>query len=213
MDGIQSVDITLDSNEFWAPMSQSFTETNFFAVAAHEVGHAIGLEHVDDPTQLMNAVLSTDNLGSGDILGAQTIYGRDATDAPTPPGGAASPSVAGDDGGGGGGAGIALILGAIVALLAALFGGGAAGAVALAGTDGDDHGHDDDHGHGHDDDDDHDDDHGSVDPADSYGNDLIAFLDLSHLMGAGDGSAVDHTISVADVVWSEEDEDFVYSIG
>ncbi len=66
--------LSLDSDEEWAPFGE--TDLNFYAVAAHEIGHAIGLLHVDDPSQLMNALLTASDLGEGDIEGAQEIYGE-----------------------------------------------------------------------------------------------------------------------------------------
>jgi len=69
-----SADLSLDSDEEWAPFGE--TDLNFYAVAAHEIGHALGLLHVDDPTQLMNAFLTASDLGEGDIAGAQELYGE-----------------------------------------------------------------------------------------------------------------------------------------
>ena len=69
-----SADLSLDSDEEWAPFGE--TDLNFYAVAAHEIGHALGLLHVDDPTQLMNAFLTESDLGEGDIAGAQELYGE-----------------------------------------------------------------------------------------------------------------------------------------
>jgi hypothetical protein len=68
-----NADIILDTDEEWAPFGE--TDLNFYAVAAHEIGHALGLLHVDDPTQLMNAILFASDLGEGDIEGAREIYG------------------------------------------------------------------------------------------------------------------------------------------
>jgi hypothetical protein len=141
---ITDVDILLDSMETWSPLGPGGSD--FFAVAAHEIGHSIGLDHVKDPEQLMNAVLQTDELGDGDIEGAQYLYGTDEGDRmlDLPPDTesddeemAESDDGDGDgDGGGGGGSGggILLLLGGLVALVAGLFGGGgaAAGAVTLA---------------------------------------------------------------------------------
>lgn len=71
-------DLSLDSDEEWAPFGE--TDLNFYAVAAHEIGHAIGLLHVDDPAELMHTFLTASDLGDGDIEGAQAIYGE----APVP---------------------------------------------------------------------------------------------------------------------------------
>lgn len=67
-------DITVDSTEEWAPFGE--TDLNFYAVTVHEIGHALGLLHVEDETQIMNAFLTADDLGQGDIDGAQAIYGE-----------------------------------------------------------------------------------------------------------------------------------------
>lgn len=67
-------DLTLDSDEEWAPFGE--TDLNFYAVAAHEIGHALGLLHVEDPEELMNTFLTVSDLGPGDIAGAQAIYGE-----------------------------------------------------------------------------------------------------------------------------------------
>jgi len=200
-DRIIDADITMDNLETWSPDGEG-GGTDFFAVAAHEIGHAIGLEHVNDPTELMNPVLSTDVLGDGDIAGAQALYGADPGDATVPndpstaadPGGttaAAAPVDAGDDGGSSGGL-IALLLAALAALFTGLAGGGAGVgfAIAAAKKPEDDefaeHGagehaeiirHDDGHGHDHDHDHHHDHDHGE---------DLIELLDASYQDAAHD---------------------------
>ena len=66
--------LTFDSEEEWAPFGE--TDLNFYAVALHEIGHALGLLHVEDETQIMNAVLFADDLGEGDKAGAIEIYGE-----------------------------------------------------------------------------------------------------------------------------------------
>lgn len=126
--------ITFSSSIPWSPFGES-GGNDFYAVALHEIGHIIGLGHVNDPTEIMNPVISTDELGTGDIAGAQYLYGRDAGDAPEPPGeGPEAPVSAGlsggDGGGGGGGAG--LLVGLLAAIVALIFGGGAMAGVAIA---------------------------------------------------------------------------------
>ncbi|MBT8474900.1 MAG: matrixin family metalloprotease [Alphaproteobacteria bacterium] len=65
--------ITMDSLEEWAPFGE--TDLSFFAVALHEVGHVLGLEHVNDTSEIMNPVISTNTLGDGDIAGIIELYG------------------------------------------------------------------------------------------------------------------------------------------
>lgn len=170
-DQIFDVDITLDSTEIWDPTTGP--DLNFYAVAAHEIGHAIGLRHVADTTELMNDFLAAEDLGDGDVAGAQFLYGRDPGDAPastaqgTVTGIGTTGSVGGgDDGGSSGGGLIALLFGAVAALLG-IFSGGSGAAVAMAAFA----------NNKPEDDDDTLPEGGTVD--DSYGDDLIAFLDLS----------------------------------
>ncbi|MEL7025941.1 MAG: matrixin family metalloprotease [Pseudomonadota bacterium] len=73
-DQFVGAELSMDSNETWAPFGE--TDLNFYAVAAHEIGHALGLLHVDDDTQIMNAELFVDDLAEGDIDGAEAIYGE-----------------------------------------------------------------------------------------------------------------------------------------
>ena len=149
--------VTFSSNLTWSPYGGS-GGVDFHAVALHEIGHILGLGHVNDPTEIMNPVITTDVLGTGDIAGAQYLYGRDADDVVEPPGeGPAAPLSAGVSGGdgGGGGAGAGLLVGLLAAILALIFGGGAMAGVAMAAgrvagdpddadADHDDHAHDTD---------------------------------------------------------------------
>ena len=59
----------------------------FYQVALHEIGHAIGLGHVNDSSQIMNGVVrkSTPDLGEGDIAGIQALYGPAVGAPPDPP--------------------------------------------------------------------------------------------------------------------------------
>ena len=43
------------------------------AILLHEFGHALGLDHVDDPTQIMNPEATVDDLGVGDLGGFATL--------------------------------------------------------------------------------------------------------------------------------------------
>ncbi len=121
------------SDRFWSPRGSSdFSEVNFFAVALHEIGHVLGLDHPDTastsfPGEIMNSFIAADDLGEGDKAGAQILYGTDGSDTPVDTSGGVS---GGEDGGGGGGAGLGLIAG-LLALLFGLFTGGA-GAAAVA---------------------------------------------------------------------------------
>lgn len=161
---ITSGTLTFDKDEFWAPYGEGSGTVDFFAVALHEIGHLIGLDHYipspGDPAQIMNPSISANNLQSGDIAGAQFIYGTadgggtPPSDPPSPPPDEpvddgpdtpdAEPPLADDGGSSGSAAGILVaLLGAIVALL---FGGGgaviglAAGSVARNDDDADEPG-------------------------------------------------------------------------
>ncbi|MEM9974896.1 MAG: matrixin family metalloprotease [Pseudomonadota bacterium] len=142
-DPIVEASIELDSTEGWAPFGS--TDLSFYAVALHEIGHVLGLEHVNDTSEIMNPVVFANSLGDGDIAGAQVVYGADtaAGSVLAPPGAdplsfiqpPSSPTFGDDDDGGGdgGGSGGAGLVALILGLIAAVFGGGlAGGAMALA---------------------------------------------------------------------------------
>lgn len=76
-----SLQIVFDNAENWVIGDGAFNTVDFFAVALHEVGHALGLGHVPNPEdggtlQNMNPFLSTDELQAGDIAGILTYYGE-----------------------------------------------------------------------------------------------------------------------------------------
>lgn len=142
LEQFESVSVTFDIEEFWSPTGgDGFEVQNFFAVAAHEIGHVIGLEHVDDASQIMFATtLGATSLQIGDITGAQILYGLDEGDPdigplPDPP----DESVFDASDGGGGGGAIIAILGAIFAFLSGIFTGGVSplGALAAARSEAD----------------------------------------------------------------------------
>lgn len=75
--------VLFDAAETWSPTGQVAETLDFYAVAIHEIGHLLGLLHVEDDTEIMNPVIFASLLGDGDIEGIQTIYGvRQWTDGP-----------------------------------------------------------------------------------------------------------------------------------
>ena len=75
--------VRFDSLETWDPGTGP--ETNFYAVALHEIGHILGLQHVNDTSEIMNPVIATETLGDGDVAGARALYGFDAGDTTVAP--------------------------------------------------------------------------------------------------------------------------------
>ena len=146
---IFSGEITLNSNRDWTPNGEGAGD-DFYAVATHEIGHVIGLGHVEDSSQIMNPVIFASDLGAGDIQGAQYLYGTEGGGTPSDPspddpppsdtGDAVSPPD-GDDGGGGA---MAMLLGLIAAVFGLLLGGGGGAAVALVAGEVPDDDHDSD---------------------------------------------------------------------
>jgi len=146
---ILSGTVTFDNELSWTPTGAGGID--FEAVAIHEVGHILGLGHVNDVNQILNPVVSTDELGNGDIAGVQFLYGLSAGDVPAAAGAQnlqddpqvfgltgdddvdADPVSGGgaEDGGGAGGA-IGILLGLLAALLGLSLGAGGGVGVALA---------------------------------------------------------------------------------
>lgn len=147
VDEIIDATVTMDSLEFWSPYGSGALD--FFAVALHEIGHTLGLGHVEDTSEIMNPYVSTANLGDGDIAGIRYLYGDDGVIVPSPTiddavptepladdPDAPAPALA-DDSGGGGGA-IAAVLGLLALVFGMFLGGGGAAVAALAATRADD---------------------------------------------------------------------------
>ncbi len=131
LDTIFDASVTMDSDENWAPYGGGAMD--FFAVALHEIGHILGLNHVNDTSEIMNPYIATDVLGDGDISGVQYLYGSGGAEEPPaedPPAEDPPGDTPPSDGGGGGGAGA--LVGLLAALFALLFGGFGGAAVAVA---------------------------------------------------------------------------------
>lgn len=76
---LEQADIRFDSSEPWTMSSNGMVAGNSFfeALALHEIGHALGLDHYDGSIAIMNSYLP-DNLStltSSDIHGAVALYG------------------------------------------------------------------------------------------------------------------------------------------
>ncbi len=71
--GAWNGDIVFDSGE-----TTFFSEANFFLVALHEIGHALGLSHETSNLAIMNPFINTSLTGlqSDDIDGIRAIYGN-----------------------------------------------------------------------------------------------------------------------------------------
>ena len=80
--------ITFDSAEPWAFSSaaDSFTfngstnSTTFYAVALHEIGHTLGLDHPTNPNVILSSVIlpGVADLTDADIAGARVLYGAES---------------------------------------------------------------------------------------------------------------------------------------
>lgn len=74
------VEITFDSSELYNPSSGSerlnSSAGSFYAIALHEIGHAIGIGHYSGGSAIMNPYLSSLNdLTASDIAAVQALYG------------------------------------------------------------------------------------------------------------------------------------------
>lgn len=137
IDAVGNTSLSFDiSDRLWSPGTAGSGESNFYAVALHEIGHIMGLAHPSpiDTAQIMNETIFVNDLGDGDIEGAQFLYGLDPGDEELenpPTGGGTGTSFESD--GGGSSAGGGLLLGLLAALLGLFLGGGAAAVAVVAG--------------------------------------------------------------------------------
>lgn len=71
----RQVILHFDDAERW--MDSSEQDVDLLTVAAHEIGHNLGLDHSDDPNALMYPAYTGPHrfLGADDVAGAQSLYG------------------------------------------------------------------------------------------------------------------------------------------
>jgi len=89
-----------DDDEQW--LDSDSQDVDLETVAAHEIGHTLGLAHSDDPQALMFPSYSGPHrsLSPDDIAGIQEIYGASSAQDPAPqapPQGATPPAASGQD--------------------------------------------------------------------------------------------------------------------
>ena len=72
-----AAEIEFDTAENWTTNKASVggNTVNFFATAVHEIGHALGLAHLSDPSSIMYPYVGATTLSAADIADIQTLYG------------------------------------------------------------------------------------------------------------------------------------------
>lgn len=83
---LASAEITFDVGEGWHTSGSRIVSNNgadLYIVALHEIGHAIGIDHYNGSTAVMNSTLSRSvtQLTASDIGAVQALYGAPATAA------------------------------------------------------------------------------------------------------------------------------------
>ena len=95
----RQVFLHFDDDENW--VNSNAEDVDLLTVAAHEIGHCLGLAHSDDPSALMYPSYEGPHrsLGADDIAGIQDLYGLASSPPPAPdvPGNQAPPVSSGQD--------------------------------------------------------------------------------------------------------------------
>jgi hypothetical protein len=95
----RQVFLHFDDDEHWVNTDRD--DVDLLTVAAHEIGHTLGLDHSDDPNALMYPSYEGPHrsLGADDIAGIQDLYGLASNPPPAPdvPGNQAPPTSSGQD--------------------------------------------------------------------------------------------------------------------
>ncbi len=80
----RQVFLHFDDDEHWVDSTTG--DVDLETVAAHEIGHTLGLDHSDDPNALMYPSYEGPHrsLGSDDIAGIQDLYGLASNPPPAP---------------------------------------------------------------------------------------------------------------------------------